>query len=198
MQVLVKNPFAPLLKVPGTFPSFWSPECLMMDQDFSFGKAVELSLVLSYSPFLTLDPKIAFLLSMADQKKTYARGIGLLGLVGLHFYTRQEILRDQDGKQLDRYVKEYLPASPFKDALDIEQVVVFDESIIDRDLWDKLPVGGTYVMGFTQGKFNSNGVSFEAFGKLWPYGEANEFGWQFDEDNWGLGHFKFNKIRKLS
>lgn len=199
MQVLVKNPFTPVLSLPGTIASFWSPECLYMDHDFSFGRTMELSSALKLSPFLALDPKIAFLISNADKKVSLCRGIGILGAIGLHFMTGENVITsDNDIKRETRYVNEYLPHNPLITAGKFEQVVVYGNHQIDRSLWDLLPVNGTYIMGFMNRELDTSNVHFEAFGKLWPYGEANEFGWQFEEENWGLSGFKFYKFRKLS
>ena len=170
-----------------------------MDHDFSFGRAMELSAVLKFSPFLALDPKVAFLISAADKKISYCRGIGVLGSIGLHFFTLENIMiSDSDEKQQAKYINEYLPHNPFTLEEKFEQVVVFGKNKIEKSLWDQLPVGGTYLMGFTNGNLDTSEADFEAFGSLWPYGESTEFGWQFSEENWGLSGFKFYKLKKLS
>lgn len=182
--------------MPGTFPSFWSEECLYMDKDFSFGRAIGLTSALRFSPFLSLDPQVAFLIAQADQKVSFCRGIGALGAIGLHFFTRDKLIFGEESKKLDQYVSEYLLKNPFTSDIPFEQVVVFGDDQIDLELWKKLPVGGTYILGCNRNTVRFSGITFEAFGKLWPYGEATEFGWKFQEEELGLNNFYFFKIKK--
>lgn len=156
------------------------------------------------SPFLVLDGKIAFLISqLAKAGTTYARNLGPLGLVGAHIHAGSKFVHEEDQKKVSRYLEEYLPKENQNIVIQTEsydQVVVFNENTIDQNLWKKLNVGGYYLIASDKSaiQIDLEHEEFEAFGKLWPYGESTEFGWRFKEEEWGLAHYEFAKIRKLS
>lgn len=170
---------------------------LFMGPAFSMSSLMELSDPLGQSPFLVIDSKIAFMVSELKQVRSlYAKNIGALGVIAAHIFSGADITHTEDQKKIDSYVKEYLSA-PFKKADGLyDEVLVFNESSIDPELWKNLKVGGFYLIGAKSVECNPPG-KFEAFGKLWPTGESLEFGWKFDDEKTGLFDFEFYKIKKL-
>lgn len=205
MQVLVKNHLA-LSKVEpqNVIESFWSEKCLYLGANFSMSLLMDLSDPVSLSPFLVLDAKVAFLISQLNPvATTYARQLGPLGLIGAHLMTNSKFIHEEDPKKIGRYLDEYLPKSQ-QDIVSGEekydQVVVFGESVVKPELWNKLKVGGFYILASDKAPItiDLSYEEFEAFGKRWPYGQPTEFGWRFKEEEWGLKDYEFAKIRKLS
>lgn len=205
MQVLVKNPFSESRLVPkNVIESFWSPDCLYLDANFSMSSLTGPSDSVGLSPFLVLDAKIAFLISQLNAvATTYARSLGPLGLVGASILTGSKIVHEEDQKKVSRYLEEYLPRenqSITPDTKSYDQIVVFGGTRIDQNLWKQLNVGGYYLVASDKSaiEIDLEQEEFEAFGKLWPFGESTEFGWRFKEDQWGFTQYEFAKIRKLS
>jgi|GEM_PF-1972928 len=200
MQVLVKNPLIEsqysLNKVS---ESFWSDDCLYPEKDFSFSELF-LSGPVGLSPYLFLDAKVALLISLLNSTETlYVKNLGALGAIGAHLYSKGKI-ETLEGAKTSRYLPEYLPRDKqdiFITRKNYDQVIVFGESSIDSELWEKLTVGGYYILGGTKLEINLDVTHFEAFGKLMPLGEATEFGWKFNEPGIGLDHFEICKLKKL-
>ena len=202
MQVLLKNPEAKeILIFEGIIPTFWSQNAFFITPDFSLSSFLNQSEELEYSPFLSLDARISFLVSqLAPNENIYAKKLGALGVIATHF-THKHIDHNEDALKLKHYAEEYLPQSlemAFK-GTSYQQVIVFDEEDIDLALWRKLEVGGHYLVGSIKQDIAINlpPESFEAVGKLWPYGSATEFGWSFQEEDFGLKEFRFVKIKKI-
>jgi hypothetical protein len=205
MQVLVKNPFSESRLVPkNVIESFWSPDCLYLDAKFSMSSLTGPSDSVGLSPFLVLDAKIAFLISQLNAvATTYARSLGPLGLVGASILIGAKIVHEEDQKKVSRYLEEYVPRenqSITPDTKSYDQIVVFGGTRIDQNLWKQLNVGGYYLVASDKSaiEIDLEQEKFEAFGKLWPFGESTEFGWRFKEDQWGFTQYEFAKIRKLS
>ncbi len=205
MQVLVKNPFSPSKpEAKNVIESFWSPDCLYLGAAFSMSSLMDPSEEVGLSPFLVLDAKIAFLISHLNPvQTTYARQLGPLGIVGAHIKTGSKFIHEEDQKKVSRYLDEYLPKDNqglVSQAEKYDQVVVYGENTINQVLWKKLEIGGYYLLATDKSgiKIDLNHEEFEAFGKLWPFGEATEFGWRFTEEEWGLNPYEFAKIKKLS
>lgn len=198
MEVLVKNPFAQEINPADVSTSFWSSDCLYMGSRFSFSSLFGQTDPLSYSPFLVLDARIAFIISQAEKTDAYCRGLGALGTIGVTVQTRSCVGHNEDKDKFQNYVKEYLPDDPSKNWQGYNQIITFGENRVDPALWNRLKVGGFYLMGAEAPLSIQPGSSFEAFGKLWPVGEATEFGWLFQEEKWGLKNFEFAKIKKLT
>ena len=200
MQVLVKNPLIesqyPLSKVS---ESFWSEDCLYPEKDFSFSELF-LSGPVGLSPYLFLDAKVALLISLLNSTESlYVKNLGALGAIGAHLYSKAKI-ETLDSSKISRYLPEYLPKDQqeiFTTRDNYDQVMVFGENSIDRKLWDKLTVGGFYILGGTKLEIDLDGTHFEAFGKFMPLGEATEFGWKFNGQEIGLDHFEICKLKKL-
>ena len=197
MQVLVKNPFTPEINSPGLKESFWSPNCLYPDEDFSFSSLLGLSDPLGLSPFLMLDPRVAFIISQVEKKVSFCKNLGAMGTIGVHFFSGEKIIHEENQKAFSKYQEEYLPHNPISGHSLFEQVVVFGENTIDEKLWKKLSPGGFYIMG-ALGKIIPGNYRVGPFGKLWPVGMPTEIGWKFNERELGLEDFEFAKLRKLS
>lgn len=202
MQVLLKNPEAKEnLIFEGIIPTFWSQNAYFLSSDFSLATFLSQSETFKYSPFLSLDARISFLISqLSSSLATYARNLGALGVVALRF-THQNIEHNEDPQKVKHYAEEYLPENSkiaFKGP-SYQEVVVFNEQSIDLALWGKLEVGGYYLLGSIDQDITINLSSdcFEAVGRLWPFGEASEFGWIFCEEDYGLKNFRFLKIKKI-
>ena len=202
MQVLIKNPYYPAnLASKGLIESFWSDKCFSIGENFDFG-AYQIDTV-ELSPFLSIDARVAITSALlVPQKSCYARGLGSLGILAAFFMTQGKFKLEEDPQKLSPYLKEYIPqevASFLVTEEPFEQVVVFGENFIPPDLWSKLKVGGFFILASTKGAIKVDLIpgDFEAFGKLWPYGEPTEFGWRFKEAQWGLGGFEFVKLKKL-
>lgn len=200
MQVLVKNPNASPITAPGLTPSFWSEEVLFMGPMFSMTSLMELSDPLGLSPFLVIDAKIAFLLSLMNKGQSlYARKIGALGVVAAHIISGAGLTHHEEHKKVERYSSEYLKHSIPAAVAPYDQVVVFGETSVDPELWKQLKTGGTYIFGSTSvPMFVNPPGTFDALGKLWPEGLATEFGWRFNDDQWGLCDLEVYKLKKLS
>jgi hypothetical protein len=80
-----------------------------------------------------------------------------------------------------------------------DQMIIFGEHSIRKNLWEKLEVGGTFILGATQQKITIDpAYDFEAFGSLYPVGEATEFGWRINDENIGMEWFEVLKVKKRS
>lgn len=205
MQVLVKNPYSPSkLEPKNVIESFWSADCLYLGANFSMSSLMDPSDLVGLSPFLVLDAKIAFLISQLNKvETTFARNLGPLGLVGASVHSGSKLVHEEDQKKVSRYLEEYLPKEKqniLDQSKNYDQVVMFGESTIDQTVWKNLNVGGYYILASDKSaiQIDLEHEEFEAFGKLWPYGESTEFGWRFAEEEWGLSQYEFAKIRKLS
>jgi hypothetical protein len=200
MQVLVKNPHAPAIHPNGVINSFWSEDCLYMDATFSMTSLMQLSDPVGFSPFLVLDARVAFsIFQLNIGSSLYTRQLGTLGVIGAHLVSNSLVTHEEDKKKFDQYSKEYLPENIETVSSSFDQILTFNAREIDQDLWDKLKVGGTYIVASSRGAVSVNvRGKFEAFGKLWPVGEATEFGWKFNNNEWGLEDFEICKLQKLS
>lgn len=204
MQVLIKNPFFKShLTTQHLIESFWSPHCLYPNENFALSSLMDLSDPLGFSPYLLIDARIAFATSqLVPGKSCYARQIGALGVLAAYFQTLGIFGHEEDDKKISLFQKEYLPQELqnfISPQTTYEQVIVFGESMIDLQLWSKLKVGGFFILASDKTAITVNLApeDFEAFGKLWPFGEPTEFGWRFKEAQWGLQNFNFMKIKKL-
>lgn len=200
MQVLVKNPYATALPAKNVTPSFWSDECVFMDADFSMTSLMELTDPLGLSPFLVVDAKIGFVLSMLKKGKALCtKNIGALGAVGAQILSASALKHNEDAKKFEMYAKEYLPHKVEATNGPFDQILCFNQKAIDPTLWKNLEVGGYYILATTEGSLTINPPGkFEAFGKLWPKGMSTEFGWKFKEDYLGIAGLEVAKIKKLS
>lgn len=203
MQVLIENPYAPLKHRPlGLVPSFWSENAFYIGNHFSMGSLMEESTRFNLSPFAVLDARVAFLLGQVNKGTSIlARNIGPLAVVVAHFDSLS-VTHNEDRKKVDSYLKEYLPPKEVKVSPELDhydQIVVFGECDIQDHLWEKLKVGGYYILAsYSEGlQISKPGTDFEAMGKIWPHGEATEFGWKFTEEELGLFGFEFCKLKKL-
>ena len=196
MQVLVKNPYSPEIGSKGLIESFWSPNCLYPSETFSFSSLMGLTDPVGLSPFLMLDPVVAFTVSQAEKKISFCKNLGPLGTLGVHFFSGEKVIHEENPEAFMRYREEYLPHDPVATGSRYEQVIVFGENVIDEKLWSKLSPGGFYIIG-TRGKITPGNYPIGPFGKLWPVGMPTEIGWQFDETNLGLDNFSFAKLKKL-
>lgn len=150
-----------------------------------------------YSPFYVLDARVALLTSLVNEGSSLLKGMGSLGSLCAFMKTGSgNIVEDKEREKAKRYLQEYLPSDPFVEKSLFDQVVTFGDSCIDENLWKKLKAGGFYIMG-TNGRPELSGYKFEAFGKIFPIGEATEYGWRFDQEDLGLGRFEIVKIKKL-
>jgi hypothetical protein len=200
MQVLVKNPFAIALPAKNVIPSFWSDECLYMEPTFSMTSLMELTDPLGLSPFLVVDARVGFCLYMLKKGRAlYTRNAGALGALGAHIVSESAITHNEDPKKFDQYAKEYLPHAVETPKGLYDQILCFNSKTIDPILWNKLEVGGFYILATIEGSLTIKPPGkFEAFGKLWPKGMSTEFGWKFNEENIGLNGLEVAKIKKLS
>lgn len=196
MQILVKNTYGPELKLSDVKESFWSDDCLYMGDSFSLSDLMEQTDLVGLSPFYFLDPRVAFGLFQLKEGSLYARGLGSVGTVAA-FMMCKEGWCAENRDQILKNIKEYLPFNPLKDSKTYDQIMTFGEKKIDDQLWEKLKVGGFYYLSSTSGKIDLGDKKFEAFGKLWPIGEATEFGWKFNSKVSGLENFEFAKVKKL-
>lgn len=200
MQVLVKNPYAIALPAKNVLPSFWSDDCLYMDQAFSMTSLMELTDPLGLSPFLVVDARVAFTLYLLKKGRAlYTRNAGALGALGGHIISESAITHNEDPKKFDLYAKEYLPHAVKVPQEPYDQIICFNSKTVDPVLWKKLEVGGYYILATNEGSLTVNPPGkFEAFGKIWPKGMPTEFGWKFKEENLGLAGLEVAKIKKLS
>jgi hypothetical protein len=200
MQVLVQNPYSTPIHQTHVYPSFWSESCLYLGSAFSMTSLMDMNNPLDLSPFLVLDAKMAFFISQLEKSSfLICKNLGPLGTIGSHIFSSSKIAHNEDQKKVARYVKEYFPASPLSSEGDLDQVIVYNESKIYQELWDKLRVGGTYLIASLKVPLEINlSGTFEAAKLSWPNGMSTEYGWRFFEDDWGLNEFEYAKLKKLS
>lgn len=199
MQVLVKNPYAVALPAKNVTPSFWSDDCLYMQNTFSMTSLMELTDPLGLSPFLVVDARVGFSINLLKKGRSLlTRNIGALGAIGAHIISQSAITHHEDPKKFDQYVKEYLPHKVESGTEPYDQILCFNSKTIDPVYWNKLEVGGFYILATTEGSLTIKPPGkFEAFGKIWPKGMSTEFGWKFTEENIGLQGLEIAKIKKL-
>lgn len=202
MQVLLKNPLAVVkVKDLDLLPSFWSEECWFMGPRFSMSSLMEATDPLGLSPYLVVNAQVALLLSLLDKKETtLVQNLGPLGSVGVFLFTEGALIYREDESKVKQYLEEYVGADfslPEVQSFP-DQMIVYGENTIRMELWDKLQVGGTLILGSSRPIMLDSSLNFEAVGKLYPLGEATEFGWRFDEENLGLEKFEIVKVRKLA
>lgn len=203
MQVLLKNPYAGIdLKDLDVFPSFWSEDCLFMGPRFSMSSLMQVSDPVGLSPYLILNSQIAFLLSLLEQRTTtLAHNLGPLGTVGAYLFTKNSMIYREDESKIKKYLGEYVPKDQGMPAVQTlpDQMIIFGENTIRQSLWEKLAVGGVFILGVSKQKITIDPTfKFEALGKLYPSGEATEFGWRFDDENIGMEEFEVVKLKKLA
>lgn len=198
MQVLVKNKNAEEVVLKDVIESFWDANCFYPNDDFSVTSLFELSGSLRFSPFYFLDARLAFMISQLEKESSiYVQGLGPLGTVAALGFSGSGF-HQEDPVKVRTYVKEYLPSDPIKMNDKYDLIINFGETSINTEQWKKLKVGGFYLGGSIGGPINLTRYNFEAFGKIWPFGEATEFGWHFNVAELGLENFYFVKIKKLA
>lgn len=161
---------------------------------------MELTDPLGLSPFLVVDARVGFTLYMLNKGRAlYTRNAGALGALGAHIISGAAVTHNEDPKKFDQYAKEYLPHPVEVASEPYDQILCFNSKTIDPVLWNKLEVGGFYILATTESSLTINPPGkFEAFGKIHPKGMPTEFGWKFSEENIGLLGLEVAKIKKLS
>lgn len=199
MQVLVRNPHGSRFRPQNVVESFWSKDSLYLGPTFAMTSLLELNDPKGLSPFLVLDARIAFYidqLELADSLIT--KNLGPLGTVGAHLKTNAKIYHNEDPRKFDRYVKEFLPENPVKEFKEVGEVIVYNETSIDKTLWSRLKKGGYYLIASGKEPLEIDPPGkFEVIKESWPAGMETEVGWRFVNEDLGLENFEFAKIRKL-
>ena len=201
MQVFVKNPFgASQPKTVGLYESFWSADAYIVTEDFDFSQSLVAEGELS--PFLAIDMRVSLLVSLLRPGESLGcYGLGAMGVLACYFQTRAAIRHDLAARAFEEVLEEYLPRehqelikSP-KTPLD--QVLLLGEEHL-REAQANLKVNGKLIIGQLSGavSFSPHPDDYEAFGSLWPEGEATEFGWRFKEETLGLEGLEFAKFVK--
>lgn len=157
---------------------------------------MDLTNPLGLSPYFVVDAGMAFMISRVEKGRIYIRGPGELGSTAILMKAGEGFVAG-DRNKLRQYIREYLPSDPLVESESFEQILTFGENRVDPVLWEKLNPGGFYQLGVKAGPIDLSGFKFEAFGKLWPWGQATEFGWRFDDETPGLTGFEFARIKKL-
>lgn len=202
MQVLVENPYAPLRERPTELlESFWSETTYYMTPMFSITSLLSQSDVVGLSPYALVDARVAIMISRLNPAESaFTKNVGALGMTVVAFHSSC-VGSEERRADVAKYFKEYLPQEriPVIGAQLYDQIIVYDETEIDLELWKKLKVGGHYIFGSSKGplSYSIPPKHFDAIGVLYPYGEATEFGWKFEEDELGLKGFEFSKLKKL-
>lgn len=200
MQVLVRNTYGTYVRPSHVFESFWSNDCLFLGPTFPMTSLMELNDSTGLSPFLVLDAKMAFLIHQLETSKTLVtKNLGPLATIGAHLLSGAKIYHNVDKKKFAQYVKEYLPQNPEAKEKVWDQVIVFNEPKINPAFWQKLKIGGYYILATTK-----QSIELEVKGKFhiikskWPKGQETETGWRFSEEELGLEDLEFTKIRKVA
>lgn len=203
MQVLVENPYSPLDARPlGLSPSFWSPSTYYFSPHFSMGNLMSESIKLGLSPYVVVDARVALFLSQLTKgTSVYTRNLGALGVVVAQFVSLS-VTHNEDSKKVANYLKEYITPKEMIIAPDLalyDQVVIFGECDIQDHLWEKLKVGGYYLLAsYSEGlQITRKKEEYAVVKMSWPQGKETEFGWRFDEEELGLFGFEFTKLKKL-
>jgi hypothetical protein len=196
MQVLVKNTNARLHPPGDLVPSFWDPDIFYMGPTFSISSMMNQSDPVGLAPYFLLDAKTAFVMSLLKKGQLLTRGLGPLAAVAAFMRAREGFIFEGDQKART-YISEYLPYDPLKECSLYDQVIAFGESSIDEYLWKKLAPHGTYIIASLRGPLKLNDHKFDARGRIWPLGEATEWGWKFHHPELGLDNFEIAKLEKL-
>lgn len=200
MQVLVRNAYGSPVKPSHVVESFWSEDCLIIGPTFPMTALLELNGDTGLSPFLVLDAKMAFYITLLEKSKTLAtKNIGPLATVAAHIKSGAKICHNEDKKKFSQYVKEYLPQNPEAKDTSFDQVMVYNESTINPALWKKLKVGGQYLLASSKEPLTiePNG-KFKIIRSRWPQGYETKIGWKFDEEESGLENFEFARLKKMA
>ncbi|MBY0517474.1 MAG: hypothetical protein K2P81_11220 [Bacteriovoracaceae bacterium] len=201
MQVLVKNPWANF-EVPKTLDeSFWSSNSFYLKKDFSFSSMFELDT--DFSPFLSLDMRMSFISSLPREGQSLScQGVSALTLIACFFQTKTHIFHDLPEAELTPLLNEYLPADLHhffsRSQGPTDQVLILNHEPDLLMLNEKLMKKGRLILVSTQGAiaFSPHPKDYEAWGRLWPMGEATEFGWRFTKDCVGLEGLEFSQFNK--
>lgn len=203
MQVLIENPFAPMKTMPfGLLPTFWSEKVFYMGSTFSMSSLMSLTESGGLSPYAVVDARVSLLISILNKgTSVYAHNLGALGVVVTHFDSLT-VTHHEDTKKVNGYMKEYIPPKGIVVSPELpqyDQVIAFGDTEIIQYLWEKVKVGGFYILGSITDQLSVSlpPESFEAVKDHWPCGEATEFGWRFQEENLGLKDFQMVKLKKL-
>ena len=206
MQVLLENPFNPLGSVTDNVTqSFWSDNCLYMDSNFSINAMLKMTDPVGLSPFFILDARIALLISLVSKNSSLlTRGLGPQAVVACLSNFKSQLEHFENPQLIDKYLAEYFPKSysiNINKILRPKQIIIYNEIEIDLKLWEKLDIGGMYILGTTSKSpiLNLSPSRFEAIGNLWPVGESTEFGWKFEtkNDELGLNGFEIHRLKKI-
>ena len=125
-KVLVSNPEVNA-QAQGLIPTTWDEQSFWMDEGFSFSQSFASTNPNELSPFLLLEARSAFLISLLDtQRDTYLAGVSPLSSLLLFLRSTKKIVSTLP---FDKYLKEYTHRPlPQGDAPEIfSQMVIWDQ-----------------------------------------------------------------------
>ncbi len=170
-KVLVSNPEA-ITQIQGLIPTTWDEQSFWMDEGFSFSQSFGSTNPQELSPFLLLEARSAFLISLLDpQKDTYLAGVSALSCLLLFLRSKKQIVSTL---AFDKYLKEYthrtLPEASAPETF--SQMVIWDQD--PTEALKKFSLHGRLYLASTASLPQApEGFCVE---QKWSYGEDSEIG----------------------
>lgn len=169
-KVLVSNPETNA-QTQGLIPTTWDEQSFWMDEGFSFSQSFASTNPEELSPFLLLEARSAFLISLLDtQRDTYLAGVSPLSSLLLFLRSSKQIVSTL---AFDKYLKEYSHRSlPQGDPEIFSQMVIWDQD--PAQALKKFSLHGRLFLASTVALPQApEGFCVE---QKWSYGEDSEIG----------------------
>lgn len=171
-QVLVRNPEIDLKEMPqGLWPTTWDEFSFWMEPNFSLARALSLTSQQELSPFLLLEARMAFLVSVLDLKTdTYLAGMSELSSLLFFLRTHKPLFSTSDfSRVLAEYTQRQFIPSPEKS---FPQMVIWEDDL-SRHLSHLALHARLYLASSKQLPDVPSGFCQEM---KWSYGEGSEIG----------------------
>lgn len=145
-KVLMLNPLVNVLgPIQGLKATSWDPASFWMEEDFAFSRVFELSKGLEVSPYLLVDARLSFLLSLLNPAlKTSLIGLPPLAALMFQLRSSQRVLSSAD---FSKHWSEYsLEAMPEEKTGPVQQSLMLNDSAPHGEKtflasFEKMPVG---------------------------------------------------------
>ena len=172
-KVLVSNPETEFItRIQGLIPTTWDKHSFWMGAGFSFAKSFMSTNPDSLSPYLLLEARAAFLMSLLDtQRDTYLAGVSPLSSLLFFLRTRQQVL---SSLSFENHLKEYTHRIlPKASALGTySQIVIWDQDSVEH--LNKLSLHGSIYLASTVSLPEAPGGFLVE--QKWSYAENSEIG----------------------
>ncbi len=132
-KVLVSNPETEsITRIQDLIPTTWDKHSFWMGAGFSFAKSFMSTNPDSLSPYLLLEARAAFLISLLDtQRDTYLAGVSPLSSLLFFLRTRQQVLSTLSFENhLKEYTHRILPKASAPGTF--SQIVIWDQDAVEH------------------------------------------------------------------